>query len=107
MQRSAPATEAGHGEILVEIAAAAVLLAVPAAAQAEKVLRVVPHADLKILDPYTTTATITLMHGQMIYDQLFAWNSKLEPKPQMVDHYEVSPDRLVYSFTLAPRAQIP
>src|SRR5438067_2793205 len=79
-----------------------VLVAVPIGVRAEKVLRVVPHADLKIVDPYTTTATITLMHGQMIYDQLFAWNSKLEPKPQMVDHYEISPDRLVYTFTLRP-----
>src|SRR3954468_19564972 len=86
----------------LKVAAAAVLLAVPAAAQAEKVLKVVPHADLKILDPYTTTATITLMHGQMIYDQLFAWDAKLEPKPQMVEHYEISPDKLVYSFTLRP-----
>src|SRR5438045_8601527 len=74
----------------------------PTAAQAEKVLKVVPHADLRIVDPYATTATITLMHGQMIYDQLFAWNSKLEPKPQMVDHHEISPDRLVYTFTLRP-----
>src|SRR3954447_22421559 len=84
---------------------AALLLALalaPCAARAEKVLRVVPHADLKIVDPYATTATITLMHGQMIYDQLFAWNSKLEPKPQMVDHCEISPDRLVYTFTLPP-----
>src|SRR6266513_3856997 len=78
------------------------LVAAPLSARAEKVLRVVPHADLKIVDPYATTATITLMHGQMIYDQLFAWNSKLEPKPQMVDHYEISPDRLVYTFTLRP-----
>ena len=71
-------------------------------ARAEKVLRVVPHADLKIVDPYTTTATITLMHGQMIYDPLFAWDSKLQPKPQMVEHYEISPDQLVYTFTLRP-----
>src|SRR5256885_2790886 len=78
------------------------LVAAPLSARADKVLRVVPHADLKIVDPYATTATITLMHGQMIYDQLFAWNSKLEPKPQMVDHYEISPDRLVYTFTLRP-----
>jgi peptide/nickel transport system substrate-binding protein len=77
-------------------------LAMSAGAQADKVLRVVPHADLKIVDPYTTTATITLMHGQMIYDQLFGWNSKLEPKPQMVDHHEISPDKLVYTFTLRP-----
>ena len=82
--------------------AAALLIAAPFAAQAEKVLKVVPHADLRIVDPYATTATITLMHGQMIYDQLFGWDAKLVPKPQMVEQYEVSPDRLVYTFTLRP-----
>src|SRR5438874_12353133 len=76
------------------------LVAAPLSARAEKVLRVVPHADLKIVDPYATTATITLMHGQMIYDQLFAWNSKLEAKPQMVDHYEVSPDTLACTLNM-------
>jgi hypothetical protein len=86
----------------LKLGLALALLVVPLGARAEKVLRVVPHADLKIVDPYTTTATITLMHGQMIYDQLFAWNSKLEPKPQMVDSYQISPDRLVYTFTLRP-----
>src|SRR6266576_6930390 len=86
----------------LKLGLALALIAMPIGARAEKVLRVVPHADLKIVDPYTTTAAITLMHGQMIYDQLFAWNSKLEPKPQMVDHYEISPDRLVYTFTLRP-----
>jgi len=69
---------------------------------ADKVLRVVPHADLKVLDPHTNTATITLMHGAMIYDTLFAWDSKLQPKPQMVESYQTSPDRLVYTFTLRP-----
>src|SRR3954451_12268950 len=80
----------------------ALVALLPLGARADKVLRVVPHADLKILDPYTTTATITLMHGQMVYAQLFGWNDKLEPKAQMVDHYEVSPDKLVYTFTLRP-----
>jgi ABC-type transport system substrate-binding protein len=60
----------------------------------------VPHADLKVLDPHTNTATITLMHGHMIYDTLFAWDSKLQSKPQMVESYQISPDRLVYTFTL-------
>jgi peptide/nickel transport system substrate-binding protein len=67
---------------------------------ADKVLRVVPHADLKVLDPHTNTATITLMHGIMIYDTLFSWDSKFQSKPQMVDSYEVSSDRLAYTFTL-------
>ena len=84
--------------------ALAAVLALPAQAQTqtEKVLRVVPHADLRVLDPHTNTATITLMHGQMIYDQLFAWNARLEPKPQMVERYEISADRLAYTFTLRP-----
>src|SRR5260370_6604435 len=86
----------------LKLGLALALIAMPLGAQAEKVLRVVPHADLKIVDPYTTTATITLMHGQMIYDQLFAWNSRLEPKPQMVDSYQISSDRLVYTFTFRP-----
>jgi peptide/nickel transport system substrate-binding protein len=80
----------------------ALLLPLDGAGAADKVMRVVPHADLKVLDPHTNTATITLMHGAMIYDTLFAWDSKLQPKPQMVESYQISPDRLAYSFTLRP-----
>jgi peptide/nickel transport system substrate-binding protein len=68
----------------------------------EKILRVVPHADLKVLDPHTNTATITLMHGAMIYDTLFAWDSKIRPQPQMVGAFQISADRLVHSYTLRP-----
>jgi peptide/nickel transport system substrate-binding protein len=70
------------------------------AAAADKTLRVVPHADLKVLDPHTNTATITIMHGAMIYDTLFAWDSKIQPQPQMVDTFQISPDRLVHTYTL-------
>src|SRR3954464_10717235 len=80
----------------------ALLAPISGASAADKVLRVVPHADLKILDPHTNTATITLMHGQMIYDQLFGWDEHLAPRPQMVESYQASPDKLVYSFTLRP-----
>jgi len=58
-------------------------LALPAAAQS--VLRVVPHADLRTLDPVAVSVTITRMHGLMIYETLFAWDAALQPKPQMVD----------------------
>jgi peptide/nickel transport system substrate-binding protein len=67
---------------------------------ADKVLRVAPHADLNVLDPPVSSAVITLMHGLMIYDTLFSWDAKLQPKPQMVETYQISPDRLVYTFTL-------
>src|SRR5271165_6747495 len=66
----------------------------------DNVLRVVPHADLKVLDPHTNTATITLMHGAMIYDTLFAWDSKIRPQPQMVESFQISPDGLIHTYTL-------
>ena len=37
----------------------------------EKVLRVVPHSNLAILDPIWTTQYMARNHGYMIYDTLF------------------------------------
>ena len=73
---------------------------VAAAAQQPKTLRVVMHSDLKILDPVWTTAFIVRNHGYMIYDTLFALDGDLKIKPQMVEKYEVSPDKLTWTFTL-------
>ena len=58
------------------------------------------HSDLKILDPIWTTAYIVRNHGYMVYDTLFATDEKGEIKPQMVDKYEVSADKLTHTFTL-------
>ena len=69
-------------------------------ANAEGTLKVVMHSDLKILDPIWTTAYIVRNHGYMIYDTLFSQNEKGEIKPQMVDSYEVSPDKLLYTLKL-------
>src|SRR5213075_1284554 len=66
-------------------ATAAILLAVallPGAASAQKVLKFIPQADLRILDPIATTAYITRNHGYMVYDTLFAINDKFEVKEQ-------------------------
>src|SRR3954453_6430149 len=83
------------------LAAGAVLMLV-APLPSKTVLRVAPHADLKILDPQTNTATITLMHGLMIYDMLYAWDEDLQPRPQMVESGTISPDRLTYTLPLRP-----
>ncbi len=74
--------------------------ALPGVAQAETTLRVIPHADLKNLDPIWTTAYITRNHGYMIYDTLFAMNESFEPQPQMVDTWETSEDGLTWTFVL-------
>src|SRR5215813_8993131 len=76
------------------------LLAGPAAAQSGKALRVVMHSDLKILDPIWTTAYIVRNHGYLIYDTLFALDGKLEPRPQMVESWTVSDDKLTWTFKL-------
>ena len=68
--------------------------------QAQTTLRVVKHSDLKILDPIWTTAYIVRNHGYMIYDTLFALDGNLEVKPQMVDTWKVSDDKLTWTFTL-------
>ncbi len=86
---------------------AAAAIAVPLAAgtiaapaSAETVLRVIPHADLKNLDPIWTTAYISRNHGYLIYDTLFAMDENFTPQPQMVESWEVSDDQLTWSFTL-------
>ena len=69
-------------------------------AHAQTTLRVVMHSDLKIVDPIWTTAYIVRNHGYMVYDTLFAMDAKGEIRPQMVDKYDVSADKLTYTMTL-------
>ncbi|MCF3933385.1 ABC transporter substrate-binding protein [Acuticoccus sp. M5D2P5] len=64
------------------------------------VLRVMPQADLKVLDPIWTTAAITLEHGYLIYDKLFERNAAGIPQPQMAESHTVSDDRLTHEITL-------
>src|SRR4029077_8761464 len=65
-----------------------------------KTLRFIAQADLRVLDPIWTTAYITRNHGYMVFDTLFAIDDKFKPHPQMVGDYNISPDKLVYSFAL-------
>ena len=65
-----------------------------------KTARVVLHADLKIFDPIWTTANMTGNHGLLIYDTLFGLDDDRNVKPQMVDKWGVSDDKLTYTFTL-------
>ena len=69
------------------------------AAQA-KVLHVAPSADLTQLDPVFSSIVITRIYGLMVYEELFAWDAKLNPKPQMVSDFTTSPDQLTWRFTL-------
>ncbi|MEX2199474.1 MAG: ABC transporter substrate-binding protein [Burkholderiales bacterium] len=81
---------------------AAVLLAAAAgsALAQDKVLRVVPHSNLAILDPIWTTAYMSRNHGYMIYDTLFGTDEKSQIKPQMVESWTESPDHRLWTFKL-------
>jgi peptide/nickel transport system substrate-binding protein len=79
----------------------------PAASQPAKsaaatvsVLRVVPNADLVLLDPIWTSIYITRNHGYLIYDTLFAFDVNGKPRPQMVDTWTTSQDGLTWTFKL-------
>jgi hypothetical protein len=41
-------------------------------------------------------------HGYMIFDTLFALDSRSKPQPQMVGDCSISPDKLQYRFALRP-----
>ena len=49
-------------------------------------------ADLAVLDPGITTATVTRNHGFMIFDTLYGLNAVGEPVPEMVEGHEVAED---------------
>ena len=66
----------------------------------KRTLRFIPQTDVQVLDPIWTTAYVTRNHGYMVFDTLFAIDSKFKPHPQMVGELEVSPDQLNYSFVL-------
>jgi peptide/nickel transport system substrate-binding protein len=71
-----------------------------ALAQGQKTITAVMHADVKIFDPIVNTADITSRFALMVFDTLFSLDQELAPQPQMVGKYEVSADRLTYTFVL-------
>lgn len=85
------------------IATAAVAgLKAPAIAQPAKAatLRFVPQANLSVLDPIWTTATVTSEHGFYVFDTLYGADAKGVLHPQMAEGHSVSADGRVWTFKL-------
>ena len=81
-------------------ALAATSLIRPREARAAKSMMVVLESEVTILDPHVITATITRTFGLHVFDMLFAMNEKGEIKPQMVESYDSSSDKLTWTFVL-------
>ena len=93
MQSFGPARRAAVASVMILAAAAQV-------ATAQSVLRVLIDGNVRTIDPVVTTESMAIQHGFMIYDNLFALDGQSRPQPQMVDRFEISPDRLSWRFTL-------
>jgi peptide/nickel transport system substrate-binding protein len=85
------------GAVVLSVAA----YAGPAVAQS-KIIRSIPQVEPRNLDPLVSTHYGTRNHGHLIYEQLFALDSKLDPKPMMVGEHKVSADELTHTMLLRP-----
>ncbi|WP_426955655.1 ABC transporter substrate-binding protein [Muricoccus radiodurans] len=69
-------------------------------AQPARVVKFVPQADLAVLDPVWTTATVTRNHGYLVFDTPYATDSTFRTQPQMVQGHSVERDGLEWRLTL-------
>jgi peptide/nickel transport system substrate-binding protein len=90
--------------VIGSVAAAAALTLPAAQVRAQRrggTLRLIPHADLRVVDVTRYTGYITnRLNGYMVYDTLFSMDEKGQIRPQMVDRYTSSRDQRKWSFTL-------
>ena len=90
-----------YGSAMLALTLALVTGPVMAQAQ-QKVLRVVPQGEVKVFDPHQSQVNLTSMHAALVYDTLFSWDADMVARPQMVERWTVSDDKLLYTFTLRP-----
>ena len=86
------------------LAGSAAALAAPAIvqAQASRVLRFIPQADLAVLDPIWTTAYVTRNHGMLVFDMLYGYDAQFRVQPQMAEGHTVEDDGRTWNITLRP-----
>lgn len=71
-------------------------------AQGGSVLRVIPSADITELDPTRGANLVSRIYSQMVFETLFALDSKLAPQPMMLESSERSSDGMRWAFILRP-----
>ncbi|MEJ0020205.1 MAG: ABC transporter substrate-binding protein [Acetobacteraceae bacterium] len=91
-------------DVLRSTLAGAAALAAPniVKAQAARVLRFLPQADLATLDPVWTTADVTRNHAHLVFDTLYGQDNSFQPQPQMAAGHVVSADKTQWDITLRP-----
>jgi peptide/nickel transport system substrate-binding protein len=89
-------------DMLRATAGGAASLAMPALLHAEgaTTLRFIPQADLAVLDPIWTTATVTRNHGYLVFDTLYGLDETYAPQPQMLEGHSVEDGGRRWRLTL-------
>src|SRR5262249_24374577 len=90
----------GMRKLIIAITLVMAVLGMADPSRCETVLRFIPQADLRALDPIWTSAYITRNHGYMGFYTLLRPDAKFQPQQEMVDSWRISPDKLVYTFSL-------
>ena len=72
------------------------------AQQQQQPLRLVMNTELQILDPIFTPSVVTRAFAYMVWDTLLAPDSQGVMRPQMLESWQVSDDRLTWTFKLRP-----
>lgn len=82
------------------LAAVMAAIALPATAQQERPLRLTMNTELQTLDPVVTPSVVTRAFGFMVWDTLVSPDARGEMRPQMLEGWQVSGDRLIWTFRL-------
>ena len=81
-------------------AAAAVSKPAIVQAQANRVIKFVPEADVVVFDPVVTPSAQTREHAWLIYDTLYGVDDKYNAHPQMAEGHVVENNGLTWKITL-------
>lgn len=82
------------------LAASAAALASPAIGAQTTTIVHVPQGNLVTLDPVFTTAIVTRNAAAMVFETLFGRDEKLDPKPQMLEGFQVEDNGLRWTMRL-------
>jgi peptide/nickel transport system substrate-binding protein len=82
------------------LAASAAALARPAIGGQTSTIIHVPQGNLVTLDAVFTTAQVTRNAAAMVFETLFGRDEKLDPKPQMLDGFQVEDNGLLWTMRL-------
>ena len=88
-------------QLLGAVTAGAAMLAAPAVrSQPARVIKFVAQADLAVLDPIWTTATVTRNHAYLVFDTLYGTDAEFRIQPQMLAGHVSENDGRLWRLTL-------